>query len=84
MNQKASIEMTIYADVQITDEICEGIADQYPDLWERIKNDPEEIACVMLGASDLTASARGSNEDIEDWWDGVGKMQGLITNVELV
>ena len=80
---KVGVDLTLYAAVEITKEICDGIADQYPELWDRIKDDPEEIARSMVFAS-IGSNIYYSNEDFEDWWDGVGNMQGLITGVEVV
>jgi len=80
--QTVEIEMTLSATVQITQEILDGIAEQYPDTWKLHMDDPEEIAKLMLFAS-VGDFCSGSNAHFEDVWDGVGNMQGLITEMEL-
>lgn len=79
--QTVSVELTLRAEVTVTPEICEGIADQYPQLWAEAQNDPEAIARAMLYAS--ASGATGGNEFSDDWWDGVGNMRGLIRNARL-
>lgn len=80
--QTVDVEMTLYATVTITQEIVDGIKDQYPGLWEEGKDDPEVIAKSMVYAS-VGGQCSGSNENYEDWWDGVGDMRGLIKDMEL-
>ena len=75
------VTLTITAKVTVTDEILEGIKDQYPGLYKNIQRDPEAAATAMLFAS-LNPSISG-NEYNDDWWDGVGNMRGLIKDVEL-
>lgn len=77
------VEMTLYATVTVTEEMVEGIKDQYPGLWEEGKDDPEVLAKAILYAS-IGPYCQGSNEYHEDWWDGVGDMKGLIKDMELV
>jgi hypothetical protein len=79
--QTVSVELILCAEVTVTPEICEGIAEQYPQLWAEAQNDPEAIARAMLYAS--ASRVTGGNEHYEDWWDGVGNMQGLIRNTRL-
>jgi hypothetical protein len=76
------VEMTLAARVTLTQEILDGIADQYPDAWKEHKDDPEELAKMVLYAS-VGPYCQGSNEGFEDWWDGVGDMKGLIYDKEL-
>jgi hypothetical protein len=87
MNKKITVELSLYADVEITDEICNGIAEQYPDWWERNKNDPEEIASAMVFAivnPRIPCNTIPSSFNPEQWWwDGVGSLDNLITNIEL-
>lgn len=80
--QTVEVEMTLYAQVTLTQEILDGIADQYPDAWKEHKDDPEELAKMVLYAS-VGRYCRGSNEHHEDWWDGVGEMRGLIKDMDL-
>ena len=79
---KVEVEMSLFATVEITQEICDGIADQYPDSWDAYQENPEEIAKMILYAS-VNPYIHSSNKNYEDWWDGVGNMQGLITEMEL-
>jgi hypothetical protein len=79
--QTLDVEMTLYATVTITQEMVDGIKDQYPGLWEEGKNDPEVIARAILYAS-VGRYCEGDN-NYEDNWDGVGDMRGLIKGMEL-
>jgi hypothetical protein len=81
MNKKISVDLTLYADVQITDEVCEGIKEQYPVLWEEGKDDPEVIARAMVYA--LINPRIPYQSYPNDIWDGVADLDGLITNIEL-
>lgn len=80
--QTIEVEMTLFAKVTITQEICEGIADQYPEFWQKNKEKPEEIAKSILFAS-VGGYCTGSNKHYEDIWDGVGDLKGLIEEMEL-
>jgi len=75
------VEMSLFATVTITEEICMGIKDQYPETWARVVGDPEEIAKLILYAS-VGRYCQGNN-DYDDVWDGVGDMAGLIKNMDL-
>jgi hypothetical protein len=76
------VEMYLTARVTLTQEIVDGIADQYPEAWRQYEDDPEELARMVLYAS-TNPCFTSSNEHFEDWWDGVGNMQGLIHEREL-
>lgn len=80
--QTIDIELTLSARVTVTQEVLDGIADQYPDLYEAGKDDAEVIARAMLYAS-VNPRIMYNNTRFSDIWDGVAEMQGLITDVEL-
>lgn len=79
---KVEVTMELTATVTLTQEVLDGIADQYPGSWEMHKDDPEELAKMVLYAS-VGPTCRGSNAHHEDWWDGVGNLQGLIHDMDL-
>lgn len=79
--QTVPVELTLSATVTITQEVLDGILDQYPELFEAGKDDPEMIARAMVYAS-INPSLYTHN-DHEDIWDGVCDLQGLIKNLEL-
>ena len=76
------VEMTLAAIVTVTQEVADGIADQYPDAWRENQHDPEELAKMMLYAS-VNPRIPADNANFEDIWDGVADMRGLIKAVEL-
>jgi hypothetical protein len=79
--QTVAVELTISATVTITQEVLDGIREQYPDLWEAGKDDPEVIAKAMVYAS--VNPGLSYINDHEDIWDGVANMRGLIWGLEL-
>lgn len=78
--QILEVDLMVYGKVKLTQELCDGIADQYPDFWDRSKDDPEELARAVLYAflGHLPPYATK-----EDYWDGVACLDGLIMDVEL-
>lgn len=79
--KKVSVELTITADVTITQELCDGIADQYEKFWDQAKNDPEELAKSVLYA--LVNPGLPHRAYPDDYWDGVACLDGLVENIEL-
>lgn len=81
--QTVDVELTLGATVTITQEVMDGIKEQYPDLWETATrmNDPEMIARAMVYAS-INPGLYVDN-DFEDIWDGVADLRGLINRLEL-
>lgn len=79
--QTVDVELTLYATVTVTQEVLDGIQDQYPDLWEQGKDDPEMIAKAMVYAS--VNPSLSTHNDYEDIWDGVADLKGLIRDLEI-
>lgn len=80
--QTIDVELTLSARVTVTQEVLDGIEDQYPDLYEEGKDDVEVIARAMLYAS-VNPRIPYSNKTYSDIWEQVAEMQGLINDIEL-
>lgn len=77
--------MQITATVEVTEEVLNNFKEQFPNSWEKIKNDPdasELVAYAMLRASmSHYVPQRDITEDC--YWDGVGNLKGLILDVQI-
>lgn len=75
------VELTINAKVKLTQDLLNGIADQYPDLWEKGKNDPEELAKAAVYALINPHVGRAYKQD---YWDGVVEtLHGIVLEASL-
>ena len=75
------VELTVIARVTLTQELLNGIADQYPNLWESGKDNPKELA--QAAAYALLNPHVGRVYE-EDYWDGVVEtLHGIVTEMEL-
>lgn len=81
MNKKISVELSLYADVEITEELCRQIQESSPGYWESVKNDSENLAYDLAFAY-LNPSVPFDSGP-EDYWDGVCCLDGVVKNIEL-
>lgn len=75
------VELTLRADVTLTQEVLDGIKEQYPEYWEWAKDDPEDLAAGVLYA--LVNPRIPYRSSSEDCWDGVAWLGGLVNNAVL-
>ncbi|MCY9530558.1 hypothetical protein M5X04_14645 [Paenibacillus alvei] len=74
------VSLTINADVNVTEEVRNGLKEQYGWSDEKVKDD-ELVAKTLLYAY---LNPRIPNKcDEECYWDGVANMNGLIVDIEL-
>lgn len=81
MGKKVYVELTISAMVEVTDEVKEGMKEQYEASDDALSND-EYVARAMLFAS-INPRLPVTNVHENDYWDGVANMRGLITQINL-
>ena len=88
MNKTFSVELSLYADVVITEKLCQDIQESEPEYWETVKNDLEQLAHDLVYAAvnpRIPSDTKLWPSDREGtwYWDGVCDMANLITNIEL-
>ena len=78
------IRMEVSANVEVTDEIKQGLKEQYGWTDAQIADDHEVAKAIMYASLNPTLSSwEVSNHMSDDNFDGVGNMKGLISNVNL-
>jgi hypothetical protein len=81
MSNKVYVELTISANVEVTDEVKNGMKEQYGYTDKDLEND-ELVGRAMLFAS-INPRLPRTNFHSDDFWDGVANMRGLITEINL-
>ncbi|OME54082.1 hypothetical protein BSK59_15995 [Paenibacillus odorifer] len=78
------IRMEVSADVEVTDEIKQGLKEQYGWSDAQISDDEKVARAIMYASFNPTVSSwEVANAISDDMFDGVGNMKGLIKNVEV-
>jgi hypothetical protein len=81
LGNKVYVELTVSAMVEVTDEVKEGMKEQYGYV-DNILTDDELVGRAMLFAS-INPRLPRTNFHSDDFWDGVANMRGLITEINL-